>query len=229
MTAGLRVIGALGTAQIDSNYRNFELIAAGSITLTGGSGVVRYADVAIPSGEAFPVLALASGYPCWSVMASASVYRIYATVPNNVVPTLQYYMFGTPAPVPSGPSGIIGLRVRNPATGNIAFSSERRYMNVLDRRSGAMALSDAVSGSVAGKTVAIAVQMRPYNWNRRTVNQGQPVTQISIRSGRAVTSGSSWTYDFNATGIISASLGTTPTLDYTLPYYALLIIDVTGY
>lgn len=226
--AGFRVKGALGTAQIDSNYSNFELVASGTIYLTSGGTEGRYADFSLPSGELFPVVALAGAYSCWSVMISDTVCRVYAIVSGGISPPINYYVFGTPKPTSSGAGGIIGLRVRNPTTGNIAYSSERRYMKILDRRSGTLGRREIISGSVSGKTIAVAVQMRPYFWLRRTVSQGQPVVTVVVEGGRGICSGGSWQYTLNTINATSTP-GTQPTLSYEFYNYSFLILDVTGY
>jgi len=227
---GLRVKGASSVVQIDSFYRNFELIATGNLTLTGGGDVGHFGDISIPSGESFPVLALSTPtYYCWGTMLNDTTYRIYAIGPSGVIPTIRYYIYGTPKPSNVGQTGAIGLRIRNRVTGNIAFSSERKYMKVLQVRSGQMAVQDTLTGSVAaGRSIAIAVQLRPYSWRRRTVDQGQPVVQITIFGGQIRCSGNSWSYNFGGSGG-EAFLGNLPTISYDRLGYNFMILDVTGF
>ncbi|WP_338445963.1 hypothetical protein V5F89_12510 [Pelagerythrobacter marensis] len=162
---GLRIIGEHGATQIDSEYRNHQLVASGSIahedmTFVSGSGGASVMYEMNMPGLTSPLIAFAcADAPVFYYESSSGNYLFIKTDPDTANPApINYWVFDLVATA-AEPAGY-GLVIWN-ATGQIAFDSGRKSLSIVDFLLGVDPGGTSGSGSLdttypSGRTYAVA-------------------------------------------------------------------------
>lgn len=222
MAIGLYIRNENNIIQIDENYQNLELIQKGGFS--GSSGPNGTETVAFPS-DATAIIAVVctSGAVSWNI-GQAGILTIYFQGSNVAG---EYFIFSrarTTTPLPK-----IGVVIRNKNTGAVVFSSNRRYMRVVDYRSGTLAVNGSVVLSYGSRKVAVAAGVRPYSFRQRFMGGGSfPITQRTW-SGARLIAAAQGTVNYAFMTVKEQSLqGNLGGADYEFNNYSFMVIDVTG-
>lgn len=217
---GLRAYNDNGILQIDSKYKNMELVGSGSAVASAG-GIARYVDVNVVGVNPLLAFRHAYGVTCVPIAKSGSTFtfRLYTYYAGGTTGDLNinYWIFDS---IASPSASSYGLQVFN-ESGEICYDSAGKYFKVLE--------ADLIGGApvtYTGKSILVApcifgysVSWAPspnllnycrnenYNWVKTTgVNTAEVFSQIVA-----------FNCAFSSAGQVSSNRG------------IFAVLDVTGY
>lgn len=229
MPPRITIRNANSFVQIDSNFKNMELLYKSSIVLTSQDAMGVYADIGLPAGRSGLLVAVrdtTNSGGCHTRMQAVNVMRIYADQ-GALNRTVTVYLFASISDdtLPKVPKVVI----RDPATGRVIFSSTKRYLKVLGVFAGNLEKDQETSATFPGKTIAIIQCMRP-EYERLTTGgtPTQPSFTILLHKGLMRVNGDT-AYVKNGLSRMFTSLGGGVNNEFTISPARYIYIDVTGY
>jgi len=177
---GFRVKGPAGIGTVDPSYQTMGLRASGTIDLVtrvpaSTNLTAYYANLVLPGDAPFLAIRCQTSVFISSSGRDANGNWTYLLYCINNTTTVEWYLFDRTNYALQAP-GNKGLRVRNPANGNVVFDSRMRTLRVLDFYQlvgdrGSNAVSPNYDNTWAGKKVAVVQSARPWQ-SATTVNPG---------------------------------------------------------
>ncbi|WP_146022578.1 MULTISPECIES: hypothetical protein [unclassified Pseudomonas] len=243
MPAGLQILNASGTLQIDECFKSMVLTQKGTVVLNrpNFTGInpyqqAAYATINYPVSARQPVLALRSPVNvCY--LTTDTGFNVFG-LPNHVGATVEYFIFDQ---VEFGVRpGNVGLQVWGSA-GTEVFNSNNNYMKVLSSYSVDLVVSDVgnpptvptYSGSApSGRKLAVCMGVQSTGHFIQGVGtSAQPVAIIRYWQCQCITpTDNTFTLSNRVIqqfgGPITARPGSSGAIS---PFNSGLILDVTGY
>lgn len=226
--ARLIVRNANSFIQIDSNYKNMELLYKATATLSNSDALGYYAEVGMPANKSNVLMAIrdTTGLGCHIVVVNGNTWRIYGDR-NSQNRQVTYYLFceQTDDALPKVPKVVI----RNPNNGKVIFTSTKRYLKVLHLYQGELQDDQSYSFDGGGRTLAVIQCMKPSFERLETGGTGsQPVFNITIKRGLMRIAGNVATVQNRFCSAFS-SIGGGTNSSITISPAMYIFIDVTGY
>lgn len=235
MTIGVRFKNGNNITQIDENYRNMEFYQKSSVSCSIPVFTNNfYGDFSFTAGS-IPTIAIYSTVKCfWFRLSQSGNTQTIRIVCKDSAATVEVFVFCEPVNDPSG----IGIRIKNPNTGQTVYNSLRKSMKVVGLLSGnggvvSDPINTGISRTYPNKKIAIVQGCLAYLNVYIPFNPGNPsdirhivnyTTSYMWTSGVSTASlfyDATYQGEFNQAGAAAMSGGQ--------ELYSYIFLDVTGF